>query len=277
MSVTSSPLAATEESFIRLTRTHLLVLGHSVHPWLQDRPYGLDELREILMTRGTPYAVRDQVWRHTIAAARHSKDWMLGALGLAMPMLRSAVRMARRGLDPHSVADVEAESLAAAMHQIRTIRLEYARIAYYLSCRVRRAALGARKRVLAAPDLLTHPTGLPDAGSEPDTAGSCEAVLLAAAREGIISGADAELIARTRLEAVPLATVAAELGVAYKTLAKRRRRAEAHLAAGLRPSREHRRADEPAAAEPPASTVNVHAMRTSASQTESIPRLPLAS
>jgi hypothetical protein len=99
VSVTASPLAATEESFIRLTRTHLLVRGHSVHPWLQDRPYGLDELREILMTRGTPYAVRDQVWRHTIAAARRSKDWILGALGLSMPMLRSAVRMARRGLD----------------------------------------------------------------------------------------------------------------------------------------------------------------------------------
>ncbi|MFE1401155.1 sigma-70 family RNA polymerase sigma factor [Nocardiopsis dassonvillei] len=277
MSVTSSPLAATEESFIRLTRTHLLVRGHSVHPWLQDRSYGLDELREILMTRGTPYAVRDQVWRHTIAAARRSKDWMLGALGLAMPMLRSAARMARRGLDPHSVADVEAEALAAAMHQIRTIRLEYARIAYYLSCRVRRAALGARKRALAAPDLLTHPTDLPDSGSEPDTAGSCDEVLFAAAREGIISEADAELIARTRLEAVPLATIAAELGVAYKTLAKRRRRAETCLAAGLRPSHEHRRADEPAAAGSPASTVNVHAMRASASQTESIPRLPLAS
>ena len=277
MSVTSSPLATTEASFIRLTRTHLLVRGHSIHPWLQDRPYGLDELREILMTRGTPYAVRDQVWRHTITAARGSKDWMLGALGLAIPMLRSAVRMARRGLDPHSAADIEAEALAAAMHQIRTIRLEYARIAYYLSCRVRRAALGARKRTLAAPDLLTHPTDQTDAGSKPGTAGSCEMVLVVAVREGVISGADAELIARTRLEAVPLAAVAAELGVAYKTLAKRRRRAEARLAVGLRSPREHRRADEPVAKKSPTSTMNVRAMRVSTPQTESIPRLPLAS
>lgn len=54
-------------------------------------------------------------------------------------------------------------------------------------------------------------------------------LIIAAAREGVISRRDAALILRSRFRHAPLCTLAAEAGVPYQSLLKRRQRAEQRL------------------------------------------------
>ncbi|MCY9787123.1 sigma-70 family RNA polymerase sigma factor [Nocardiopsis sp. EMB25] len=231
MACASSPLAVVETEFVRLSPTHLTLHGSEIHPWLQDRAYSLFELREVLMTEGTPYDVRDHVWRHTIRAARRSQDWMVGALGLCMPALRTAARRACRGLPQGSAREVESAILAETIRQVRTINTDYARLAWYLTRPAHRAALSARRREREAP----APTGDPSQRivSDRDAVGNPDLLLIAAVRVGVLSAPQAQLIARTRLEKVSLAQVADELGVSYKACAKRRERAEERLVAAV--------------------------------------------
>ncbi|WP_159944692.1 sigma-70 family RNA polymerase sigma factor [Nocardiopsis sp. FR6] len=226
-----SPLEVVETNFVRLAPSHLLLHGTTCHPWLQDRAYSLYELRDVLMDEGTPYDVRDAVWRDTIRAARLSQDWMVGALGLCMPALRSTARRACRGLSADGVEAVESAILSEVIHRVRTISLDYARMAWYLTRPAHRAALSVRRHELEAP----IPTGDPGHQEDPDPGmqGSPDLLLVSAARVGVLSQAEARLIARTRLENVSLAEEAAELGVSYKALAKRRERAEARLVAAV--------------------------------------------
>ncbi len=230
-----SPLHVVENAFHHLAPTHLLLNGDQVHPWLEPRPYPLTELRRILLTNGTPYEVRDEVWRHTIRAARRSSDWMTGALGLCMPALRAAATRAGRGLTPADRHEVESAILTATIQQVRTINLSYWRLAWYLTRPAHRAGLSARKHEMDAPT----PCGGARNESDPglDTRGSCELVLIAAVRGGVITSAEADLIASTRLEENMLADVAQRLGISYKTAAKRRERAEKRLAEALRSGR----------------------------------------
>jgi DNA-directed RNA polymerase specialized sigma24 family protein len=226
-----SPLAVVETEFVRLAPTHLTLTGTTVHPWLQNRTYSLYELRDVLMSQGTPYEVRDEVWRHTIRRARLSQDWMVGALGLCSPALRSTARRACRELTPGGVEEVESAILSEAIHQVRTVNLSYARLAWYLTRPVHRAALSARKHEKDAP----RPAGEPGRQESPDSGmhTSAELLLVSAVRVGVLSRAEAHLIARTRLENVALAEVAQELGVHYRAVAKRRERAEARLVAAV--------------------------------------------
>ena len=225
-----------ESNFVAIAPIQLTLHGTHVHPLLEERTYSLFELREVLLGRATVNQLRDAVWRHTIRAARHSQEWMAGALGLAMPMLRSAVRHAGRGLDQASEADLQAEVVTAAIRQIRTANLDHAGQGYFLLCRVRRAALGERKRALTSALQVPVDEQKVDIEAEPGTARSCESVLQTAVRAGTLTSAESELIARTRLEKVSLVALSTETGVAYKTLAKRRQRAETRLAAALNPA-----------------------------------------
>ncbi|WP_201294720.1 sigma-70 family RNA polymerase sigma factor [Nocardiopsis sp. FR4] len=231
MAFASSPLTVVETGFVRLSPTHLTLRGTDVHPWLQDRTYSLYELRGVLMDEGTPHDVRDAVWRHTIRAARLSQDWMVGALGLCLPALRSAAGRACRGLTADGVDTVESAIVSEAVHRVRTINLNYARLVWYLTRPAHRAALSARRHEQEAP----VPTGDPgrQEGLDPGVQASPDLLLLSAVRVGVLSRAEARLIARTRLENFPLAEVAEQSGVSYKTLAKRRERAEARLVSAV--------------------------------------------
>ncbi|MFY7064690.1 sigma-70 family RNA polymerase sigma factor [Nocardiopsis changdeensis] len=221
-----------ENAFRHLAPTHLVLNGDQVHPWLEPRPYPLTELRRILLTDGTPYEVRDEVWRHTIRAARRSSDWMTGALGLCMPALRAAASRAGRGFSPADRYEVESAVVAATIQQVRTINLSYWRLAWYLTRPAHRAGLSARKHEMDAPTPYGGARNESDPGL--DTRGNCDLVLIAAVRGGVITASEADLIASTRLEDNVLADVAQRLGVSYKAAAKRRERAEKRLAKAIR-------------------------------------------
>ncbi|CAL9329871.1 hypothetical protein SUDANB121_00059 [Nocardiopsis dassonvillei] len=231
MAFAPSPLEVVETHFVHLAPAHLTLTGSTVHPWLQERIYALYELRDVLMDVDTPHEVKDEVLRHTIRRARLSQDWMVGALGLCMPAFRSTARRTCRGLSSDGVDTVESAILSEAVHQIRTINIDYARLAWYLTRPVHRTALSTRRREKEAP----RPAGAASEQEAPDPGvqGSAELLLVAAMRVGVLSRSEANLIARTRLENIPLAEVAGELGVSYPAVAKRRERAEARLVAAV--------------------------------------------
>lgn len=227
MKYAPSPLAVVEREFHRLAPDHLVLHGTDVNAWLEDRPYTLLELRGILMREGTPYEVRDGVWRKVIRAARLSGDWMVGALGLCMPALRAVSRRASRGLGAGAVDEVESAAVAAVVAEVRVINLDYARLAWYLRCRAQRGVLRARKRELAAPAAV-GPAGQ-ERKAETQAEGHPDLVLAQAVRAGVLSAVEAHLIGETRLGSASLAQAAVGLGISYKAAAKRRERAEARL------------------------------------------------
>ena len=66
------------------------------------------------------------------------------------------------------------------------------------------------------------------------TTGHGEQVLAEAVAAGVLSPADAELIAASRIQEVPLRLLAGRWGASYEALRKRRQRAEAALVGWLR-------------------------------------------
>ncbi|RKS04989.1 DNA-directed RNA polymerase specialized sigma24 family protein [Nocardiopsis sp. Huas11] len=231
MAYSLSPLTVIENHFTHLAPTHLTLTGSTVHSWLQDRTYSLYELREVLMDENSPHEVKDAVLRHAVRGARFSQDWMVGVLGLCMPALRSIARRACRGLTPAGVDEVESAIVAEAIHRVRTINTAYAGLAWYLTRSAHRVALSTRRREENAPRPTSESTRL--AASTSGEEGSVEMLFAAAVRSGVLSRVEARLIFQTRMEGLPLAEAAKDLGVSYRAVAKRRERAEARLVAAV--------------------------------------------
>ncbi len=204
-------------------------------PGLPDRQVGLGELKALLLHPATSGNARNKVWAELVRRARgRGPAWMIGLTGVAMPGLRRAVAAWSSGYrgDPD---DLQTEVLAgflAAVRGLDTDDLERVPLASRLCWAAWRAgqehvyadaAWSSRRRDLdEAFDGPVMPWGHPDF------------VLAAAVRAQILTGAEAELIGRSRLEKVPLAQIAAELGVKHPTLCMRRSRAETRLAAAIR-------------------------------------------
>ena len=176
-----------------------------------------------------PAAESDRLWRHLIERARAgSSAWTVIAAGLALPGLAAARRRLSVGVE-EELDDLEAELLAgflAALHSGDTVadrvgaRLVYAGRA--AGQRLRYRVLSERRRRATYDPAHLEQAVAADAGDA--------ATALAAAREdGVVSAFDAELVARTRLERVPLVQVARELGVSYSTARRHRHRAQQRL------------------------------------------------
>jgi hypothetical protein len=196
---------------------------------LPDRLVPLDELRVLLLHPATSARARNLVWAELVRRARAGEPaWVIGLTGVALPGLRRAVASlstAYRG-DP---ADLQSEVLAGFLAALRALdlddlesvplasRLCWAawRAGQALACAD--AGYAARRRSLGAwHDGPQAPWGHPDF------------VLAAAVRKGVLTGEQAELIGRNRLERVPLSQIAAERGISHTALCNRRKRAESH-------------------------------------------------
>ena len=220
------PLQAAERSFAD-TASHLRLDPDAAGGvLLAEHAVDAAELRSWLLKATTSPAARDAVWRVVIARARADEQWMVGAIGLAMPGLRAAARRACRGLGAEAACDVEAEVLAGFTAAVGEVNPEWSRLAWRLRCRAQRAGMRARHREARQPVL---PGRLPESSAPRCPWGHPDLVLADAVAAGVITVGEAQLIAESRLENTTLAKIAAELGVAYQTLHKRRSRAEARL------------------------------------------------
>ncbi|MGV9832926.1 hypothetical protein ACWDUL_01795 [Nocardia niigatensis] len=176
---------------------------------------------------------------------------------MALPMLSGMARRVggRTIRVPH---DAESQVLAAFLSALGRVDLDRPGV----WPRLRWAAfVGGRAWLRHEIATATPALGLTTAGETCQAArqvatarpGHPELLLMQAVAEGVLDSDSARLIAATRLQAQTLAAVAAEIGLPYKRLEKRRSRAEARLAEWLRQRLADQRSDH-------SSLVEQHAM-----------------
>ena len=156
---------------------------------------------------------------------------MVGTVGVAMPGLRRIAGQLGRGYDLDTTTDIDAEILTGFLAAVRSLDLSRRAIALRLRWAAYRA--GAAYRATVA----NHPVSAEDPGLAtipPQPSGHPDLLLADAITQGVISAADAEIIASTRLESLALTTVARQLAVPYDALRMRRSRAESRLASAIR-------------------------------------------
>ncbi|MVU82341.1 hypothetical protein GPX89_34540 [Nocardia sp. ET3-3] len=226
----------------------VIALGGPVASW--------GRLREALCDPGLPLTTVDTVWVWLVRYARQDAD-ALRCAGVALPMLSAmARRVSGRAVRvPH---DAESQVLAAFLSALG--RVDLGRPGVWP--RLRWAAfVGGRAWLRHEVATAIPALGLTTAGEIRQSArqvatappGHPELLLLQAVAEGVLDSDSAGLIAATRLQAQTLAAVAAEIGLPYKRLEKRRSRAEAQLAVWLRERLADQRSDH-------SSVVEQHAM-----------------
>ena len=231
------PLDSADASFRALTAGPEPLALHtaSLAAGLPDRLVPLDELRALLLHPATGTQARNKVWAELVRRARSgSPAWVVGLVGVAMPGLRRAaasLSASYRG-DP---ADLHIEILTGFLAAMRTLDLDdLDRVP--LASRLCWAAWRAGQALAYADARYTASRrDLPDSYDAPYMPwGHPDFVLAAAVTRGVLTPAQAELIGRNRLERIPLAQIAAEMGISHNALCNRRKRAEKAITDAIR-------------------------------------------
>ncbi|GAA5119654.1 hypothetical protein [Haloechinothrix salitolerans] len=198
---------------------------------LPRRRVPLVELRDVLLDRATTEAAREAVWRQLVIAARtEDPAWVIGAVGVAMPGLRKAAGELATGYTG-DVDDIDAEMLAGFTARLKEIDPDAGSLGPRLVWAAQRA--GAKLRA-AEWDYAarTVPRWESFEPRQPDQ-GHPELVLAEAVREGVLTEAEASLIADTRLDEMHLYEAAEELGDSYFRVLRAREKAESALISWL--------------------------------------------
>lgn len=227
-----SPLDSADAAFRLLLRgpQPLALDGKQIGGTLPPRTIRLDELKRILLLPSAGARTRDAAWAALIRQARHDGPaWVIGATGVAMPGLRRAAGVLARGYGGDT-ADLDAEILAGFLAALRTVDISRRSIALRLRWAAYRA--GAAFRYADAGPGSPHDIPVVTAAASRPP-GHPDLVLADAVAQGIISAADAGLIAATRLESIPLTTAARHLDLPYDTARMRRSRAESRIARAI--------------------------------------------
>lgn len=226
-----SSLNAAERAFVALGRgpAPLAVQGAEISDRLPQRPIPLVELRRRLLDRSTGWQVRDAVWRELVQRARLCDPvWTIAAVGVAWPGLRRVADRVARG-EEGDAADIDGEVLAGFLGALPTVDTSRRRIVRRLCWSAYRAGVRFRDANVDLTAGVQVGTAMP--ASRPW--GAPELVLEQAVAEQVITRSEARLIASTRLDEVPLETVARKLHIPHGALMLRRFRAEHRLAEAI--------------------------------------------
>ncbi|KOX19252.1 hypothetical protein ADK67_33815 [Saccharothrix sp. NRRL B-16348] len=198
---------------------------------LPRRRVPLDELRDLLLDPALPMSTVDPVWVHLVARSRDEGGAAtVGCVGVALPALFAiAAELCAPFADDHH--DIHAAVLTGFLSELARADLDRPWVMWRLRC----AALRAGHLFIR--DALESPTPSDEdfhSGEPTRPWGHEDFVLARAVAEGVITGAQAELIGSTRLEPeYTLRQAAADRGVSYKAIEQVRRRAERRLVAWL--------------------------------------------
>jgi hypothetical protein len=205
--------------------------GRAVDHGLPARPIPLDQLRSLLLHPSMEFDARDAALTWLVGRAQaEGGAWLVGLAGVLLPGVGRRVYPLCRAF-PRLAPDLEAEALLALLHAVEAWRLGQDRVASRLVWAAARGAHRLLRREAALQDReasvglrLEPPPRHPAHG---------DLLLAQAVRAGVLSRVDAELIAVTRVEEVPLRQLAGRWSTGYEALRKRRYRAEAALARWL--------------------------------------------
>jgi DNA-directed RNA polymerase specialized sigma24 family protein len=170
---------------------------------------------------------KDRLLRALVAIARDDRLAARVVLEAVMPGLKRLVE--RATFDERDREELWSLVLAHAWQQIRGYPLERrpAKIAANLILETRRQALAEFRRERQR--RYDEPPTPADHVPVPPPPRGVDEVLNSAVRAGAISGVEAELILRTRIDGLTVVEAAAELGVPYMRVYMRRQRAERRL------------------------------------------------
>ncbi len=199
-----SPLDTAETSFRLLTTNpgSLSLNCAAITPELPRGSVGLHELRTLLTSRHLSDDARDAVWRELVARVRQGKSaWTVAAVGMAIPALRTIALSLTRNLPAGDPIDVDIAILAGFLRGIHRVDVDLPGIRPRL-CEAARFAGERTVRYLVAKAERQQPGEPPPPRPwfHPDL------VLIDAVTDGVLNELDAELIALSRLEDVPLRT-----------------------------------------------------------------------
>ncbi|MWA02759.1 hypothetical protein F8568_020745 [Actinomadura sp. LD22] len=233
---TGRALNVAERSFQLLTTgPHpLAVDGRAIGHGMPARSVDLNELRTLLLAETASDELKDAAWRALVIRARMGDPaWVIGCVGVAMPGLKATAAQVIR-TSPHGlIDDIVSEMLTEFVAQLARIDLHGPYIAARLMRWARKGAFRARCR--ATRELPTNPCELGERRSAPDV--DLAVLVRDAARQGIITPQEAELIVATRLDGRTVQDLAQAWDVAAWRLYTGRQAAEAKLAVALRDGR----------------------------------------
>jgi hypothetical protein len=227
------PLDVLDRSFRLLVcePAPLALDGHTVGHGLPARMIPLDVVRSLLLHPSVGFDTRDAALTWLVQQAQaEGGAWLVGLAGVLLPGIGRRVYPLCRAF-PRLAHDLEAEALTALVQAARGWQLGEDRVATRLVWAAARGAHRLLRRETTVQDreasvgLQLEPPPRPPAHSD--------LLLAQAVRVGVLAPVDAELIAATRVEEVPLRQLAGRWGVGYEALRKRRYRAETALARWL--------------------------------------------
>ncbi|WP_405160779.1 hypothetical protein OG203_30970 [Nocardia sp. NBC_01499] len=236
----SSPLDVVRSSYGRLAR-EVIALPPEIVSGLGTHELAVGRLLDLLLDPGVPIATVDAVWVWLVRRSRtHGGDATMVCAGMALPVLAAtSARLSYRWAG--DLADIEAAVLCGFLAELARIDLTRPWVLHRLRWAAYRSGYACMRERQNAP----VPSTWVDAPENDDPTqrthrpmrsphGHPDLVLAHAVEAGVITSAQAQLIASTRLERHSLTVLAAERGVSYKALHQVRRRAEHKLAAYLR-------------------------------------------
>jgi hypothetical protein len=214
-----------------VTGAHPVQIDGRQFDHLPDRLLALDEVRDRLLARSCPQSVRDQVWAFLVHKSRdEGSTWTVGATGVALPAL-TAITATLSSRLAGDLGDIASEVLTGFLTALTSVDLDRPRIMLRLRWVAYRAGHAALTQVLAGP----IPVDPMELSIEPPVwSGNPDVLLVQAVKDGVLTGAEAELIGATRLDGTPLGEWADRREVGRWGTYKARKRAEHRLADHVR-------------------------------------------
>lgn len=195
------------------------------------RPIPLARLAELLRRADATVEFKNRAWSALVTRAQqHGGAWTVGAVGVALgPLVCLTTELANGGR--LSRPDLDAEVLAGFLAALATVNPAAKAVFPHLMRQARRAGLGWLRHQRAADTPIGHTWF--DSSPPARPWGHPDLVLADAVAAGVITAYEAALIGATRLDRLPLRTIAGRDNTELEALYKRRRRAEHRLAVYL--------------------------------------------
>jgi hypothetical protein len=199
--------------------------GWEVGGSLPDRLIPLDELCDLLLERRMDRQTKDAAWSVLVRRSRSGgHHWVVGALGVMLPGLRRAARLAAEGIRGDG-GDIEMEVVIGFLEGLRLVDSSMRGLPKQLWHMAYQRGIAARPAARRAPDWAAPGRPVPLVSRS----GHVDLVLLRAVNEGVVSGVDAEIVGRFRVEMKGMAAIANDLGLSYLDCHARLKVAEERL------------------------------------------------